>query len=222
MQCECGCGQETPLADRTRRGHRKGEPLRFVHGHNRRKYHGPVDHAVCATCKRDLPAEKFYQDKSRPTGLTSRCKICASRAAMSNYSDDRDHRLIVMADYRARPENRARQAEQAQQWADEHRDRVRAAYRRWAQIDPVRARRIKRDASETRRTRLLGAFVEVVDSRVVYERDQGICGICNLPVPWDDLHIDHVIPLSKGGKHSYANVQSAHSLCNFKKGARIL
>lgn len=34
--CECGCGQETKLASKTdkSRGWRKGQPLRFINGHN--------------------------------------------------------------------------------------------------------------------------------------------------------------------------------------------
>ena len=36
--CECGCGLPTPIAARTRseRGQKKGEPLRFINGHNSR------------------------------------------------------------------------------------------------------------------------------------------------------------------------------------------
>lgn len=36
--CECGCGIPTPIAHRTRsgRGQKKGEPLRFISGHNSR------------------------------------------------------------------------------------------------------------------------------------------------------------------------------------------
>lgn len=37
--CECGCGERTKIANETRRayGHVKGEPLRYVHGHHRRR-----------------------------------------------------------------------------------------------------------------------------------------------------------------------------------------
>lgn len=31
--CECGCGQPTPLATKTRRGNVKGQPTRYLHGH---------------------------------------------------------------------------------------------------------------------------------------------------------------------------------------------
>ncbi len=36
--CECGCGLPAPIAKRTRayQGHVKGQPMRFIHGHNRR------------------------------------------------------------------------------------------------------------------------------------------------------------------------------------------
>lgn len=62
---------------------------------------------------------------------------------------------------------------------------------------------------------------QVVDRQIVYERDEGICGICKESVDRDDFHIDHVIPLARGGKHSYADVQVAHPVCNSRKGARI-
>jgi hypothetical protein len=37
--CRCGCGQSTPLADRTstERGWIKGQPINYIHGHNPRK-----------------------------------------------------------------------------------------------------------------------------------------------------------------------------------------
>lgn len=48
--CMCGCGQRTPLSTKTRtaRGDVKGQPVRFVNGHNRRGkrnrpiYDGPI------------------------------------------------------------------------------------------------------------------------------------------------------------------------------------
>ncbi len=34
--CECGCGERAPISAYTRRGYRKGEPQRFVRGHDLR------------------------------------------------------------------------------------------------------------------------------------------------------------------------------------------
>jgi hypothetical protein len=36
--CECGCGGQTRLVEKSnsRKGHVKGQPYRFIHGHSRR------------------------------------------------------------------------------------------------------------------------------------------------------------------------------------------
>jgi 5-methylcytosine-specific restriction endonuclease McrA len=33
--------------------------------------------------------------------------------------------------------------------------------------------------------------------------------------------VDHIVPIMRGGVHSYANVQLAHPRCNRMKGAKI-
>jgi hypothetical protein len=37
--CHCGCGEKTPVSQQTRSayGHKKGEPIRFVNGHNTKR-----------------------------------------------------------------------------------------------------------------------------------------------------------------------------------------
>lgn len=52
----------------------------------------------------------------------------------------------------------------------------------------------------------------------LYDRDDGVCGICKTPVEPEDMHIDHVIPIARGGSNTPANLQIAHSTCNLRKG----
>lgn len=79
-----------------------------------------------------------------------------------------------------------------------------------------------------RQARQRAAFVVPVDHQMIYERDSGICGLCEQPVDptlrWPDLlsaTIDHIIPLARGGVHGPDNVQLAHMRCNSSKGARV-
>jgi len=74
--------------------------------------------------------------------------------------------------------------------------------------------------SATRRARKADAFIEAVDRQVVFARDQGTCGICQTEVEPANWHLDHIQPLSKGGLHSYDNVQVSHPVCNLQKGAK--
>jgi 5-methylcytosine-specific restriction endonuclease McrA len=64
----------------------------------------------------------------------------------------------------------------------------------------------------------LGAFVEHINKRKLWEQYQGLCALCWHPVKFSRMTIDHITPLSKGGRHEYANVQPAHGLCNHVKG----
>jgi hypothetical protein len=62
----------------------------------------------------------------------------------------------------------------------------------------------------------------------VYERDHWTCGLCRLPVDpglaWPhpmSASVDHILPLSRGGSHTLANVQCAHLGCNSSKGDQV-
>lgn len=55
----------------------------------------------------------------------------------------------------------------------------------------------------------------------VLARDGLICQLCNEPVEPDDVHLDHIHPVSKGGQDTISNLQVTHSRCNIRKGARV-
>lgn len=52
----------------------------------------------------------------------------------------------------------------------------------------------------------------------IYERDGNRCLNCGST---DNLSIDHIIPLSKGGKTIIQNLQTLCLTCNLRKGNRI-
>ena len=78
-----------------------------------------------------------------------------------------------------------------------------------------------------RKARERGAFVEPVSIGYLFNRDGGVCQLCGKKVSMDLEHthvmsatMDHIIPISKGGRHCKQNTQLAHLMCNSIKGAK--
>ena len=79
-----------------------------------------------------------------------------------------------------------------------------------------------------------------IDNDITLEKlarkDGDVCQICGGVVNWDDKEekdgviicgnyypsIDHIIPISKGGLHSWDNVQLAHRICNTLKCDKVI
>lgn len=106
---------------------------------------------------------------------------------------------------------------QALKWNREHPERCKENNRNWRQANPekVRQKTQKRNALKK------GNAVGIVDYEVILERDGLICHICTEAVEPQDVHFDHVIPLSKGGPHSMENIKVAHARCNTRKGDKL-
>ena len=108
--------------------------------------------------------------------------------------------------------HRFQQRELLKEWRRNHPEEVAAAAK--ARLEHLK------DQSHRKRARKRAAFVETVIRSFVYERDNGRCGICGKKVRVDHFQLDHILPLARGGEHSYKNVQLAHPKCNYSKGAR--
>lgn len=52
----------------------------------------------------------------------------------------------------------------------------------------------------------------------IWGRDGGYCGICYEPVPYRQMHLDHIVPVSLGGGDEPSNLRPAHAKCNIGRG----
>ena len=74
-----------------------------------------------------------------------------------------------------------------------------------------------------------GELDESVTRRVLFEKSQGICAICKKETIFNKEEefnpllatVDHIIPWTKGGSHTWNNVQLCCFMCNIRKGNRL-
>ena len=95
----------------------------------------------------------------------------------------------------------------------------------------AKVRAIRRSQSKQLRraqSKANGPYDKDISLWAVSSRDSDTCHICRAKVDWKDKTIgnmypsvDHVVPLSKGGTHTWDNVKIAHRWCNSVKCDKI-
>lgn len=192
---------------------------------------------TCSKCREVKKLTEFSRHIGMPDGHQYNCKSCYNlyRAqygqknkqrileyGRTRYANNKQHCARVSANWRMNNLTRCRANERARYAANTEAHREKQRKWRYANASKNAA------YAENRRARQVGAFVENVLLAVLAERDGNVCGICRKQVVMghSDIRfrpsIDHIIPLSKGGQHSYANTQLAHRSCNSSKGVKIL
>lgn len=157
----------------------------------------------CFGCKEHKSSENFGKKSDSFDGLNSECRICVRKRGRAHWQANKEAYSEKQKLYRSDPDVRERERKWHQEWEKKNKDK----------------RSILR---MNRRARINNAYIEDVIPSVIFERDSGICQICFTAIEDDNWHIDHRIPLVKGGEHSYANTQLSHAFCNLSKGAKIL
>lgn len=199
----------------------------------------------CTKCGVVQPASAYNRKTAARDGLQSWCKSCIregkrSRTEQINaqrrtrYATDAAYRIKVLAANRARAErdpeytstrNReyrerdlmaARAKSRSNYWSDPERARADARRRYYADKASYMERNRKRKA------RLAGNGVYEVtdrDIRRLFARCEGRCTACGSS---DHLHLDHVIPVARGGRHSIGNLTVLCRRCNASKKHRTM
>jgi 5-methylcytosine-specific restriction endonuclease McrA len=90
-----------------------------------------------------------------------------------------------------------------------------------------RERVAKRASNHRRRVAARTGHAQAIPMGALAKRDNWRCALCGKRVRMDknaphplSATIDHIIPLSQGGRHEWRNVQLAHFVCNSRKGDR--
>ena len=173
----------------------------------------------CKDCERSRLVKFFSKHPRTRDRLQPRCKDCQRAMSKKHYEDNKQEYVDRAAAWaKANPEKAKAQSKKQQQ---KFRRKNRAYYlKRHADYKKVNRGQFT-EYENRRRARKRGTEVEPIDRRAVYDRDEGLCHLCGDHVNYEDMHMDHVIPLSREGTHTYDNVAVACEPCNRKKWAKV-
>ena len=119
---------------------------------------------------------------------------------------------------------RAANAARQNKYYKENKEKIYETNRAWAARNPEKVKEYSRRITAKRKALKLSNGHEKYTEDQVINLHGYICHIClkaiDPKIPRHlsmGLHFDHVIPLSKGGKDTLANIKPAHARCNIRK-----
>lgn len=106
-----------------------------------------------------------------------------------------------------------------------NREALRKYYRAWRAKNRRTHAEYMANAVALRRALIVSnGPVARINRRAVWGRDEGHCRVgltCNFEfVLFEKMHLDHIVPISRGGTHTWNNVQTSCSSCNLTKGSK--
>lgn len=185
----------------------------------------------CCTSAKPLTSEFFSVEKllSGNTFLRNVCRTCRNLNSRERYSDY----------YASNKERIAKERKQRYESDLAYRERILLSNARWGASkrgrEINRLSRIKRYWSSPEQHRALARVHVSIrrarksaaggkhtedDIRCQYLSQKGLCWWCEAPVN-EEFHVDHRIPIAKGGGSEPGNLVIACAQCNLKKGSKL-
>lgn len=171
---------------------------------------------VCTRCGLSKLLLAFPIDRKMRDGRNSWCKLCyREKTKIHNSSQEwKKHKSQYDKAYTSANRDRIRVMQRmgARRRASEGRRPM------WAKNNPEARRAIAMTHKVKRRAQCEQGMT-TKELRVWLSYQQFLCVWCGTDCA-ESYHIDHVWPLSKGGKHEWNNLAIACPTCNLRKSAR--
>lgn len=168
---------------------------------------------LCSKCKENKSLDCFHKDNRRKDGLQPYCKSCRKIAQQKHYIENKDTFNKKQAMRRS-----------------ENREQINKYFRKRYQLHKVEESlrkkiyhsqnpEIGKNASARRRAKTYSNGIYLVTLKELKALYKSNCFYCGSN---EKIEVDHVIPISRGGRHSIGNLVSACLTCNRSKNNKFL
>ncbi len=190
-----------------------------------RAYSGPT---VSRSEALQTGLKRFFDGRPCPHGHVAErlvsnytCMECTRLRKFSLPEDQIEKKRQYMRDWRRKNPEVARV--RRREYILNNREKHYAAIIAWHKANPDRLREIKLSAKHRRRARIAqwdGCHYTTEELVALWESVPHRCAACSCDITVETRHIDHIVPLARGGSNSIRNIQFLCAHCNRVKNAR--
>lgn len=199
----------------------------------------------CKICQKVYPlsSEYWHRDSKAKYGLRTFCKPCAKVR-------NKEYRERDLESYNEKQRKRYRRdIDKRRAYNAANAERIATYKREWRKANPDKVKKHKRDSAKrhpeshnkrnkryrdnhpekmrqksrtqwARRKTTEGKYTQKEIDRL-YEEQHGYCAYCGIRL-FDRFHVDHVVPISRGGTNHYDNLLLACPHCNQSKNDKLI
>jgi 5-methylcytosine-specific restriction endonuclease McrA len=193
-----------------------------------------IEGKECKKCGKFKGFDKFHKNKQSKDGHVNKCKVCKSQYDKNpeltmkrkrNYQENTEE--ILQRNKKYRQKNAKQISEQKKQYYTEHSEQIKKRMKIYWKTESGKETKFK--DSLKKRSNDFNVVFSPVKRMGILDRDNWECRRCGVSVHdestgnWnthDKAHIDHIIPLSKGGPSTLDNLQTLCRTCNLSKSAK--
>jgi hypothetical protein len=196
----------------------------------------------CARCKTEKDLTAFGSNRSRTDGLAGYCKPCNKKYKKDYHEKNSDKHSINGKKWRESHVEEKKDMDRI--WIENNRDKSRKIKQRWKDNNPEKVKEMSKNYSishaeelrqknkqwrldnlekcrlkeHRRRARIRQNGVFIVSDKEIKNLLGKPCFYCGEK----SMHIDHIVPISRGGNHSIGNIVQACAHCNLSKNAKFI
>ncbi|OGQ00789.1 MAG: hypothetical protein A2Z40_04235 [Deltaproteobacteria bacterium RBG_19FT_COMBO_60_16] len=118
-------------------------------------------------------------------------------------------------------------------WREKHPEQVKAYLDKWREKNPTRGREYSSEYRKANSERVKitnknrharkkgnGGKLSPDIASNLFNLQRGKCVVCKKSLKKTGFHLDHIVPLIKGGRNEDKNIQLTCPTCNIKKGGK--
>ncbi len=201
---------------------------------------------ICDTCKITKDLNDFHIHPRGVGGKSGTCKECAKSRSNKWYHDNLDRTKAQRKEYREAnkgvvkaqkrryylknkeiikvksnayfKENHEDRLEKKRIYHHKNKERVNAKRRQWNRDNPERHNEQSRVYKAQKRNQLGSVPSDYLEN--LWIAQEGMCYYCQGDLGVLGKHVEHMVPLSRGGLHDISNLCLACPDCNLSKGIK--